>query len=92
MLFLLCRSNDAPFGEYGVSNAVLRADTTGSVISRTLSFDITRAGGNVGSTQVTVNITHDQVLGPCYNNYIIAVVPQPVAKLANSFNLFHLGY
>lgn len=61
-MFLLFSSNDAPFGEYGVSNVDLRAMTTGQFISRTLSFDITRTGGNLGTTQVTVNITYDQVI------------------------------
>ena len=60
-LFLSFSSNDAPFGEYGVSNMALRAVTSGRLISRTLSFDITRSGGNLGTTQVTVNITYDQV-------------------------------
>ena len=62
-VFLLYSSNDAPFGEYGVSNVALTAVTSGQLISRTLSFDITRSGGNLGTTQVTVNITYDQVGG-----------------------------
>ena len=63
--FMLFSSNDAPFGEYGVSNVALTAVTSGQLISRTLSFDITRSGGNLGTTQVTVNITYDQVRDLC---------------------------
>ena len=62
LLLFVYSSNDAPFGEYGVTNVVLRADTTDQLISRTLNFDIIRSGGNIGTTQVTVNITHDQVV------------------------------
>jgi hypothetical protein len=61
IIFVSFSSNDAPFGEYGVSNVSLTAVTSGQLISRTLSFDITRSGGNLGTTQVTVNITYDQV-------------------------------
>ena len=61
MFFLSFSSNDAPFGEYGVSNVVLTASTSGQLISRSLNFDIIRSGGNLGTTQVTVNITYDQV-------------------------------
>ena len=64
-IFMLFSSNDAPFGEYGVSNVALTAVTSGQLISRTLSFDITRSGGNTGTTQVTVNITYDQVRDLC---------------------------
>ena len=61
ILSLIFSSNDAPFGEYGVSNVALTAVTSGQLISRNLSFDINRSGGNLGTTQVTVNITYDQV-------------------------------
>ena len=62
----LYSSNDAPFGEYGVSNVTLTAVTSGQLISRTLNFDMTRSGGNLGTTQVTVNITYDQVREHCH--------------------------
>lgn len=65
IIFVSFSSNDAPFGEYGVSNVALMAVTSGQLISRTLSFDITRSGGNLGTTQVTVNITYDQVKKLC---------------------------
>ncbi len=57
------RSNDAPYGRFAISSPLV---SVSSSLTRSLSFNVTRELGSMGTVAVEVSVVYDPVSGLLY--------------------------